>query len=193
MQNSNNLAILILAAGTSSRLGNTTKQLLKYKDETLLKIAIKKALEISKDVFVVLGYKKDECQEEIKEFNINILYNKNYEKGIGSSISFGIDHTKDFENTMIMLCDQPFLKTEHLNALKNSIDNKNIIATQYEQNDESTVPAIFPKKHYDKLLKLNEDKGAKSIIKKEKTISIKLQKEQSIDIDTPKDIAFFLE
>ena len=53
MKNSKDLAVVILAAGISSRLGNLTKQLLVYKNETLLKIAVKKALEISKDVFVV--------------------------------------------------------------------------------------------------------------------------------------------
>jgi molybdenum cofactor cytidylyltransferase len=192
MKKSKNLAILILAAGTSSRLGNTTKQLLKYKSESFLKIAVKKAIKVSDNIFVVLGHKKDECQKELEGFNINILYNENYKKGIGSTISLGIEHTKDYENTMIMLCDQPFIKSKHLLSLKNNIDNKTIIASHYEQNDDSTVPAIFPKKYYKKLLKLNKDKGAKSIIKKENCISIKLQKEQSIDIDTPNDISVYL-
>lgn len=192
MEKSKDLAILILAAGTSSRLGTITKQLLKYKGESFLKIAVKKALNISDNIFVVLGHKKDECQKELEGFNINILYNENYKKGIGSTISFGIEHTKDYENTMIMLCDQPFITKEHLIYLKNHIDNKTIIASQYEQNNDSTVPAIFPKKYYGKLSKLTEDKGAKSIIKKEKIISIKLQKEQSIDIDTFDDINIYL-
>ena len=192
MEKSKDLAILILAAGTSSRLGTITKQLLKYKGESFLKIAVKKALNISDNIFVVLGHKKDECEKELEDFNINILYNENYKKGIGSTISFGIEHTKDYENTMIILCDQPFITKEHLISLKNHIDNKTIIASQYEQNNDSTVPAIFPKKYYEKLLKLTEDKGAKSIIKKEKIISIKLQKEQSIDIDTSDDINIYL-
>ena len=193
MKESNKLSILILAAGKSSRLGNITKQLLKYKDESFLKIAVKKALKISKNIFVVLGHEKDECRKELEEFDINILYNKDYEKGIGASISFGIKHTKDYQNTMILLCDQPFITAEHLLALKNNIDDKTIIATLYEQNNELTVPAIFPKRYYEKLLKLNEDKGAKSIIKKEKCTSVKLQKEQSIDIDTPSDISTYLD
>jgi molybdenum cofactor cytidylyltransferase len=144
MKKSKDLAVLVLAAGTSSRLGSP-KQPLNYKNESLLKIAVKKALRISNNVFVVLGYKKEQCQKELMEFNINILFNENYKIGIGSSISFGINHTKDFLNTMILLCDQPFLKSTHLYLLKVNIDNKHIIATKYEQNTMSTVPAIFPK------------------------------------------------
>jgi hypothetical protein len=75
MKNSKDLAVVILAAGTSSRLGNITKQLLVYKNETLLKIAVKKALEISKDVFVVLGHEKEKCEKELESFDVNIIYN----------------------------------------------------------------------------------------------------------------------
>ena len=75
MQNSKDLAVVILAAGISSRLGDITKQLLVYKNETLLKIAVKKALEISKDVFVVLGHEREKCKKELEGFDVNIIYN----------------------------------------------------------------------------------------------------------------------
>lgn len=188
----NNLAILILAAGTSSRLGEP-KQLLKYKNESLLKIAVKKALKISGNVFVVLGHEKEKCEKELHRFkNINIIYNKDYKKGMGTSISLGISYTKYFENTMIMLSDQPFIPLSHLNSLKKSIDDENIISSIYEENDNPTVPAIFPKNYYKKLLKLDEDKGARVILKKEKTNTIKLSKKYSIDIDTKEDVEKFL-
>ena len=190
MEKLNNLAILILAAGTSSRLGKP-KQLLKYKNESLLKIAVKKALKISSNIFVVLGHEKEKCEHELKEFkNINLIYNKNYKDGMGTSISFGISYTKYFENTLIMLCDQPFIPIKHLNSLKKEIDNKSIISSIYEENENPTVPAIFPKKFYNKLLKLDTNKGAKEILKKEKNISIKLLKKYSIDIDTKEDLNY---
>lgn len=182
------LAVIILAAGLSSRLGNMIKQLLKYKDTTLLKIACQKALEVSNDVFIVLGYEKEACQKEIKDLNVNILFNENYKKGIGSSISFGISHTKDYENTLIILCDQPFISIKHLRKLEKNINNETIIATKYEQLNNSTVPAIFPKKYYKKLLELKEDKGARDILKEEKCINISIENKESIDIDTLEDV-----
>lgn len=193
MENKKELAIIILAAGKSSRLGLITKQLLKYNGVTLLKRACKKALQITNDVFVVLGHEKEECEKEIKDLDLNILFNKDYGKGIGSSISYGIKHTNDYKNTLIMLCDQPFINKKHLINLKNNIDNQTIIATKYENASSSTVPAIFPKKYYKKLSKLNEDKGAKSMMKNEVCINIKLEKSRSIDIDTREDIKTYLD
>lgn len=190
MQNSKDLAVVILAAGTSSRLGEITKQLLVYKDETLLKIAVKKALEISKDVFVVLGHEKEKCEKELEDFDVNILYNPNYKKGMGSTLSLGIKHTKEFNHTMVMLCDQPFIPLSHFQSLKKNIQNENIIASLYGENKKSKVPAIFPKKYYDELLKLDADFGAKEILQKESCINIQLEKDFCMDIDTINDIEF---
>ena len=190
MKNSKDLAVVILAAGISPRLGNITKQLLVYKNETLLKIAVKKALEISKDVFVVLGHEKEKCKKELEDFDVNIIYNSNYKKGMGSTLSLGIKHTKEFNYTMVMLCDQPFIPISHFQVLKENIQNENIIASLYEKNKSAKVPAIFPKKYYDELLKLDADFGAKEILQKESCINIQLKKDFCIDIDTLEDMKF---
>ena len=190
MQNSKDLAVVILAAGISSRLGNITKQLLVYKNETLLKIVVKKALEISKNVFVVLGHEKEKCEKELEDFDVNIIYNSNYKKGMGSTLSLGIKHTKEFNYTMVMLCDQPFIPISHFQVLKENIQNENIIASLYEKNKSAKVPAIFPKKYYDELLKLDADFGAKEILQKESCINIQLKKDFCIDIDTLEDMKF---
>lgn len=190
MQNFKDLAVVILAAGTSSRLGDITKQLLVYKNETLLKIAVKKALEISKDVFVVLGHEREKCKKELEGFGVNIIYNPNYKKGMGSTLSLGINHSKEFNHTMVMLCDQPFIPILHFQALKKNIQNENIIASLYEKNKSAKVPAIFPKKYYGELLKLDADFGAKEILQKESCINIQLEKDFCMDIDTFEDIKF---
>lgn len=186
------LAIIILAAGKSSRMGKITKQLVKYNDETLIKIAVKKALEISNDIYVVLGHDIINIKKELENTNVNIVENTNYEKGIGTSISCATKVCKDYENLLFILCDQPFIDNSHLNNLKSKIDNQSIIATVYEDSNNATVPAIFPKKYYDELIKLNKDMGAKEIINQNNSINIKLKKELSIDIDTIEDIDKFL-
>ena len=190
MEKFKNLAVIILAAGKSSRLKGKTKQLLKYQDESLIKIAVKKALKISSDVFVVLGHEKELCMKELKDFNINIVINENYHQGMGTSISKAIKYTQDFENSMIMLCDQPFIPTSHYQELKSSLVFEVIIASKY--NNNSLVPAIFPKKYYEELLKLNEDKGAKSLLNKHSHITLELSSEMAIDIDTSEDVDLYL-
>lgn len=161
MGKSINLAVLILAAGTSSRLGEP-KQLLNLKGKSLINIAIEKALELTSNVTVVLGHKNDEVKKEIENKNINIIINPNYEDGMGNTIAFGVSNIKE-EKVLIMLCDQPLIPIEHYeNLIKLSNENKDkIICSQYK--NQHAVPTIFPKKYFEELKKLKGNKGAKQL------------------------------
>ncbi|WP_164968585.1 nucleotidyltransferase family protein [Arcobacter sp. F155] len=186
MVKSNNLAVVVLAAGISKRLGSC-KQLVNYNGETLLRVTVKKALEISNDVYVVLGYKKDVCEKELENLDVTTVFNENYKKGMGTSISCGIKVTQKFKNSMILLCDQPFMPVSHLKKLCEKIDNNHIISSLSSKGLKKTVPAIFPRAFYDYLIKLDEDFGAKYLLQNEKSIDILLKEEFSLDIDTKED------
>ena len=186
MEKSDNLAVLILAAGSSSRLGKP-KQLLKIKDETLIQIAVNKALNISNDVKVVLGHNSDEIMQEIKDFPISILINPNYEQGMGSSISFGINDFTHSKKVLIMLCDQPLIHLSHYNSLiKKSIENENLIICSKYQN-RFAVPSIFPNTYFKALSELKGDEGARKLLKNNPIDFVILDDKFSIDIDTKED------
>lgn len=186
MEKSNNFAVLILAAGTSSRLGEP-KQLLKIKDETLIHIAVKKALKLTNDVKVVLGHKSHEIMQEIKHFDISIAVNPNYEQGMGSAISFGMKDFSESKKVLIMLCDQPLIPLSHYNLLiKKSIENEDlIICSKYQ--DRFAVPSLFPKIYHKNLLELKGDEGARKLLKNNPIAYITLDDKFSVDIDTKED------
>lgn len=139
--------------------------------------------------FVVLGAYFEIIQKEIKHFPVEILHNTNWELGMGASISFGIEHIvkneKNVEAVLITLVDQPLIDEEHLNSLISKF-NKNqeaIIATSMK--DQIGVPAIFSKRYFKELLALNEDYGARQIIKEYKDLIIAIDgKDKTYDIDT---------
>lgn len=186
MEKFSSLAVLILAAGTSSRLGEP-KQLLKIGNDTLIKNAVKKALKISSKVRVVLGYKSDEIINEIINFPISIIVNPNYEEGMGSSISYGMNDFLKSTNVLIMLCDQPLIPLSHyIKLVKKSIENKNTIVCSKYQN-RFAVPSIFPKNYYKNLEELKGDKGARKFLEENTLEFVSLQDEFSIDIDTQDD------
>lgn len=180
------LAVLILAAGTSSRLGQP-KQLVKHKNKTLIEIAVKKALDISLDVFVVLGKDSSLVNQSINSYDIKTLVNPNFENGIGSSISYAISYLEDFDKTLIVLCDQPFIPKEHLEKLINESKDENRIICSY-YNQDIAVPALFPKKFYNQLKLLQKDKGAKAIILNSDFKAFALDEDLAFDIDTQKDL-----
>lgn len=186
----NDLAILILAAGSSSRLGQP-KQLVMYHDETLLRRSANQALELSPNVFVVLGHEYKACSTALEGLHVNVLYHENYAKGMGRSIAFGVSHTTSFEHTLIMLCDQPLIPKSHYDALIATAGSR-ISASQYLDGDRLGVPAIFPHAYYEALMQLNGDKGAQRLLKNELCDSIYLANEWSIDIDTAEDIKKYL-
>ncbi|WP_024955703.1 nucleotidyltransferase family protein [Sulfurospirillum arcachonense] len=194
MQKSKIIAVIILAAGSSSRMNGESKQLLEYQNKTLLENSVKKALEISENVFVVLGSSAQDCREVIKSYNVTIVHNKHYKEGIGSSIACGIDATKTFPHSLIMLCDQPFILNEHYsNLVKLSYENKqNIIASKYSNSKGFKVPAIFPQIYYKELAKLNSDKGAKEILNSNKCLYVNIDSSLCVDIDTPSDASKYL-
>jgi len=180
------IPILILAAGSSTRLGEP-KQLLPIKDQTLLSYVVKKALKLSPYVNVVLGHEYSKCFDQIFRLPITCINNSEYEKGMGSSISCGIKKLDDTKPILIMLCDQPLIPLEHYEKLIRSYyeHNKKIVGSLYSSN--ITVPAIFPPSYKKDLANLQGEKGAKILLSNPKTLAISLKKEYAKDIDTKKE------
>jgi len=183
------LAVLILAAGSSTRMGEP-KQLLPVGDTTLLGVAIKNALQSNADeIYCVLGANEAKIKKSISIFNVETIFNPKHKDGISSSIAEGIRFLKlkNFDAVVIALGDQPFVDPEFLNRLIDTYKNNPqfIIASGYENNNG--VPAVFPKVYFDKLMKLKGDKGAKEFLNSKNHSILVLDSEKIDDIDTIKD------
>jgi len=192
------IAMIILAAGESKRLG-AIKQNLPWKKTTLLGHAIEQGLSsIAEAVFVVLGSNAETIINEIDQTKITIVKNSNWQKGMGTSIACAMYylHKKSlhFDAVLIALVDQPLIDTIHYNNLIYSLFNNNInlIATQI--NKRAGVPAIFASKYFTALSKLDKDYGARNILRNNQndiqTLNIG---DRIIDIDTLEAYKYFYE
>ncbi|WP_271766907.1 nucleotidyltransferase family protein [Aquimarina algiphila] len=164
------IAHVILAAGSSSRMGEP-KQLLVWGETTLIGHAIQQGMMLENvKTYVVLGAYYDQIYPTVKEFPISILKNENWQLGMGSSIRLVIEALErdilTYSAILISLVDQPLLDAKHLNRLIIEFNqNPNmIIAT--DLNEIIGVPAIITKQYFKELLQLKEDFGARYIIKK---------------------------
>jgi len=188
----NDIGIILLAAGSSNRLGES-KQLLPYKGKSLLKHAIQAAeLTEPAQLVVVLGANADEHFKEISDTAVSITYNQNWERGIGSSISCGIQHLlhlmPETEAAIILLCDQPYLEAQVIENLiqKHKSTSKGIIACTYEET--IGTPALFHKTYFSELKLLEGKQGAKALFKQyENDLATVEFPEGAIDIDTQED------
>lgn len=190
-----NIAILILAAGGSSRM-KATKQLLPIDNNTMLGLTIERALNSKANkVFCVLGAHSEDISKSIADYNVKIILNSEFEKGLSSSIIKGIESIKpySFNAVLITLADQPNVDIEYINTLIDTSKkhSQHIIASNYSGN--YGVPAIFPSKFFDQLLQLKGDKGAKIFLNSNSETVIAVEaKDQLIDIDTREDYLNYL-
>ncbi len=168
MAENDNIAVVILAAGQSSRM-KQAKQLLPWGHSTLLGTAIKEALQSSSEkVCVVLGAKAATIQMQFKSTEVSWILNKNWNKGMGSSISCAINYllqsNMNYDGILIMLCDQPLIDADYINKMIATFkrSNKGIVATAYKHSNG--VPVLFDKKYLEDLSSLEGNIGAKQII-----------------------------
>ena len=185
------IAIVILAAGSSSRMGKP-KQNLVFDNKTLLQHTITAAKQVIDLVIVTVGAAKEEIMPTIKDLNVEILVNKNWADGMATSITLSVEHllnlSDKIEGILFLLCDQPFVGTGLLNELMrmSKTSEKGIIGSAY--SGTVGVPVYFKKKYFPELLKLKGKEGAKKLIEQfsNDVLSVAFPS-GGIDIDSPED------
>jgi molybdenum cofactor cytidylyltransferase len=164
------VGIILLAAGGSSRLGKP-KQLLLYKGQTLLQNTLSVALTSNaQSVMVVLGANADILQTEITNGKIHVVVNDDWQEGMGSSIRTGVKAITEInpstEGVILLVCDQPFINSALLNNLitAHQKTGKEIVACTY--GNTFGPPVFFHQSLFSELLQLKGDTGARSIVQK---------------------------
>jgi molybdenum cofactor cytidylyltransferase len=157
---------IILAAGSSSRLGSP-KQNLVYKGRTLLQRTVETVLaSICRPVIVVLGAHSEVVKPTLAGYDVTIIENKEWAEGMASSIRAGVNALKltnpDIPELMLLLSDQPMIDTSLLNMLALAKSRDGIVASAY--NGTLGPPALFDKVYLDDLLALKGHEGAKKVI-----------------------------
>ncbi len=189
----NKLAILILAAGSSSRLGKA-KQLLRYKGRTLLQYQIDIAERTDIPVYINVGCQAPLMLQTIQTKETTaVLCNHTWEQGMGNSICNGVKaiQADGYSGVIISVCDQPFLTQDIWGLLMRKISQQpdRIIISQYENG--MGPPSYFPAKYFEELIALQGEEGAKKIVHKHQKNSVFISfPKGNIDIDTEQDLKY---
>ena len=165
------IPVLLLAAGSSTRMGRP-KQLLPWGNTSLIEHQIKTLLATGNPLNVVLGSDSDLILPTIEKYRVTIFYNKNWERGMGSSISFGISQImREYpkaDGVLICLLDQPLVTAAYLAKMLGTFQPglRQIVAS-HSASGWTGVPVIFDKYYFNELAKLKNDEGAKKIIQQQ--------------------------
>ena len=191
-----NVAIIILAAGGSSRLGRP-KQLMPVNAETLLHRTTRVALESkASQVTVVLGAHAGVCGVELSGLPVRLAFNPVWRDGQASSIVAGLKdvrrHPPHPDAVVILACDQPLLTSSVIDGLIEAHRElgKGMVACRYAGTNG--VPALFSRRYFDALLRLEGERGAKVLFQDApEDLACTAFEDGWADIDTMEDYARF--
>ena len=187
-------AIVLLAAGPSSRLGQA-KQLVKFNGESLVRRAARVALSLEPvSLTVVTGFADKAVEHELRDLPVRLTRNDEWAQGMGGSIACGVRSiSEQVDGVLVMLCDQWRIETADLKRVISTwlsdISHINV-ASWYEQ--ERLIygpPALFPRKYLRELRDLSGNRGAKALIDQNlEQVQFVVLKNAACDLDKPEDL-----
>ena len=176
---------IIPTAGFSSRMGEWKPGLLTDGEVSLVEIAVRTAQAACQRIILVGGYRFQEIKRILTFTDqIVLLENRDYEKGMLSSIQTGLQEVRrDFFITPV---DLPGIGVEHYKRLFERFDGERIIRPFY--GEKPGHPILCPYSYKDRILCI---KGTRLITELKKWDYKVLSWEDDspvIDLDTPSDL-----
>jgi molybdenum cofactor cytidylyltransferase len=192
---------IILAAGTSSRLGRP-KQLLEIDGRMLLAKTVATTLASQLDhVVLVLGHESERIiaalGERLNDARISVTLNERYRDGMSSSLQHGLLQVSgSFPSIMVILGDQPFLDHGTIDLLlaKFRDSDKDICVPCLK--DRQGAPVILSSRFYKDIFSIRGDIGARNIIRDNPESVLRVEIENVdcfLDIDSEEDLQRFLQ
>lgn len=174
------VAIVILAAGSSSRLGRP-KQLLELGGEPLIRHTLRHALASSAaEVVLVLGNRANETAAAAGDAGQRTIVNPDFALGQSTSMVAGISAlANDVDAAILMLGDQPTVEPALLDLLMHRFASSGAAIVQPRYRGTPGNPVLFRRDLFPELLAVSGDLGAREIIKRRKAAI------DYVDVDLP--------
>lgn len=118
-QNTPSVAIIILAAGVSSRTKRNKLLVTGADEKPLFMNSVRAAIETETGpVFVITGHQHEELEEYLNGIDVNVVYNPDFRHGVKTSINLGLKLVPSVCGAAILLpADMPNITAKHLGKL----------------------------------------------------------------------------
>ena len=163
------IKVILLAAGLSKRMKSENKLIKLYKNKPLINYSLN-VLKKSKanKIIIVLGHQYKEVKKIIKKNKkIIFTYNKNYKKGMASSIKMGLKKvSKNDKGFIVAQSDMPFVKLSDINKICRSIKTKKFLVHALKYKNRLGNPIGFDISLIKKFKNIKGQFGAKFMVKR---------------------------
>jgi molybdenum cofactor cytidylyltransferase len=167
------LTAIVLAAGSSRRMGNTNKLLLPYRGKTVLVHTLENILSAGiGEVIVIIGHEAASVRTAIEGLPVLIVHNPQHESGMTSSIKTGVQAATG-DGYMICLADMVLITPEEYTLIKKAFDNRRmedpacICLPEYQGVKGN--PVVFSSFYREALLLHPDQEGCKGLVRSHPT------------------------
>lgn len=185
------IAGIVLAAGTSSRMGRN-KLLLQFDGESLLRGSVRRAIAAGLDpVIVVLGHEADRTRLELDGLPCTAVVNPDYARGgVHLSLRTGIEALPETADaTVVMLADMPFVTTEMLATMLRRFREAAapLVVSQY--GETQAPPTLYARPLFAELASAAGPGCGKAVVRRHRDEAEVLSwpAERLDDVDLPED------
>ncbi len=191
--------VAVLAGGASRRMG-APKLLAAFGRSTLIDRALDAALGCAADeVCLVTGAYHDALAARVglrsDGDDIAVVRNRRWREGQASSVRAAVRHARERSCAALVLlvADQPFVSSGHLNALMTEYDHGRAQAYLAANDHRHGNPCLFDQAAFDALFALEGDEGARALFRSRHDITARHvyfdEPHLFEDVDTPADLA----
>jgi len=185
------IAAIVLAAGSSQRMGEKNKLHLPIDGVPLLRRSLETLLASNIDeVVVVLGHDHQSTRALVDDLPLQLVYNQAHSSGQMTSVHCGLASLKDrYDGVIIALGDQPALSVADINYLIDAYHNRSsgeVIVPTY--TGERGNPIIISDNCRADILAGTRNLGCRRFIEKNPELICKVEMPNPgvvIDLDTP--------
>ena len=186
------VSAVILAAGTSSRMGQA-KQLLALGESTVLAqtLAHVQAAALH-EIILVLGASAEAIRRQLPSAQqLKIVVNQVYQQGIASSLRTGLSAVDPHSDAaLIILGDQPFIRPQTLDRIVEEYRRSQAQIVIPVHQGQRGNPVLLDSSVFAEVMALQGDVGSRAIFAKhlDRTVNVELEdKAILLDLDDPAD------
>jgi molybdenum cofactor cytidylyltransferase len=192
MSDSLRIGAVILAAGSSSRMGET-KQLLHLENGLTVLAQVLDRVRASRvdEIVLVLGHEAARVRCQIDARELNVVVNERYRDGMSTSLSLGLTSLRrDPAAAFIVLADQPFIQSATLDRLIDRYEQTRARIIVPFHNRTRGNPVLLDRSIFPEVMGLTGDVGARAIFGNHKDEILKVPVDDLgvlVDIDNRED------
>ncbi len=184
------VAGVVLAAGSSSRLGRN-KLLLELGGQTLVRRAVHTALDGGlAPVLVVLGHEADRVRAALQGLRCKIVINSDYDAGVNGSVRLGIERVPtDAAAAVVMLADMPLVTAGMIRALVSRYRSSLAPLVISEYDGVHAPPMLYDRSLFDEFREFEGEGCGRHIVRRHRGEADVLPwpGERLADLDVPED------